>query len=135
MKKKIIIDTDPGIDDAAALAIALTNPKLEVAMISTVAGNVNVNYTTENAKKILDFFEKQTPLAKGNSIPLLKEYEDASLIHGETGMGGYDFPKSERSLLAEHAVYEMQKRILASTKKVTLVTIGPLTNIALPNYS
>lgn len=53
MKKKIIIDTDPGIDDAAALAIALTNPKLEVAMISTVAGNVNVNYTTENAKKFL----------------------------------------------------------------------------------
>lgn len=131
MTKKIIIDTDPGIDDAAALTIALTNPELEVELLTTVAGNVNVDYTTKNAKKIIDFFEKDTPLAKGNSLPILKEYEDASIIHGETGMSGYDFPESERPILAEHAVYEMKKRILASEEKITLVTIGPLTNIAL----
>ncbi|PTW00172.1 inosine-uridine preferring nucleoside hydrolase [Halanaerobium saccharolyticum] len=99
MKRKIIIDTDPGIDDAAALAIALNNPELEVLMLSTVAGNVNLDYTTENAKKILDFFEKDTPLARGNSLPLLREYEDASQFHGETGMNGYDFPVSERKVM------------------------------------
>ena len=131
MTKKIIIDTDPGIDDAAALAIALNNSEIEVEMLSTVAGNVNLNYTTENAKKILDFFEKATPLARGNSLPLLREYEDASQFHGETGMNGYDFPKSSRQLLPEHAAVEMKKMILAADQKISLVTIGPLTNAAL----
>ena len=131
MKRKIIIDTDPGIDDAAALAIALNNPELEVLMLSTVAGNVNLDYTTENAKKILDFFEKDTPLARGNSLPLLREYEDASQFHGETGMNGYDFPVSERKVMPEHSAVAMKEMILASEKKVTLVTIGPLTNAAL----
>ena len=131
MQRKIIIDTDPGIDDAAALAIALNNPELKVEMLSTVAGNVNLEYTTENARKILDFFEKDTPLAKGNSLPLLREYEDASQFHGETGMNGYDFPESSRQLLSKHAAVEMKNRILASEEKITLVTIGPLTNVAL----
>ena len=131
MKRKIIIDTDPGIDDAAALAIALNNPEIKVEMLTTVAGNVNLNYTTENAKKILDFFEKTTPLARGNSLPLLREYEDASQFHGETGMSGYDFPESRRQLLPEHAAVEMKNRILAAAEKITLVTIGPLTNAAL----
>lgn len=129
--RKIIIDTDPGIDDAAALTIALNNPELDVEMITTVAGNVNLAYTTENAKKILDFFDKDTPLARGNSLPLLREYEDASQFHGETGMNGYDFPESNRQLLPEHAVVEMKNRVLAAEEKVTLVTIGPLTNAAL----
>jgi len=129
--RKIIIDTDPGIDDAAALTIALNNPELKVEMLSTVAGNVNLDYTTENAKKILDFFKKDTPLAKGNSLPMLREYEDASQFHGETGMNGFDFPGSKRELLPEHAAVEMKNRILASEEKVTLVTIGPLTNAAL----
>lgn len=129
--EKIIIDTDPGIDDAAALAIALNNPELKVEMLSTAAGNVNLDYTTENAKKILDFFDKDIPLAKGNRSPLLKEYEDGSEIHGETGMNGYDFPKSSRQILSEHSAVEMKNRILAGEEKITLVTIGPLTNAAL----
>jgi len=131
VKRKIIIDTDPGIDDAAALAVALNSPELDVEMLSTVAGNVNLNYTTENAKKILDFFADDTPLARGNSLPLLREYEDGSDIHGETGMAGYDFPKTKRQHLPEHSAVEMKKKILASREKVTLVTIGPLTNAAL----
>mgnify|MGYP006294667191 FL=1 len=129
--KKIIIDTDPGIDDAAALAIALNNPKLEVEMLSTAAGNVNLDYTTENAKKILDFFDKDIPLGEGNRSPLLKEYEDGSEIHGKTGMNGYDFPKSSRPILSEHSAVEMKNKILAGEEKITLVTIGPLTNAAL----
>ncbi len=131
VKRKIIIDTDPGIDDAAALAIALNNPSLKVEMLSTAAGNVNLNYTTENAKKILDFFEKDIPLAKGNSLPLLQEYEDASQFHGETGMNGYDFAETERQLLSEHSAVEMKNKILKAEGKTTLVTIGPLTNAAL----
>jgi len=131
VKRKIIIDTDPGIDDAAALTIALNNQELEVLMLSTVAGNVNLDYTTENAKKILDFFDKDTPLAKGNSLPLLREYEDASQFHGETGMNGFYFPESRRILLPEHAAVEMKNKIMAAEEKVTLVTIGPLTNAAL----
>ena len=131
MQRKIIIDTDPGIDDAAALTIALNNPELKVEMLTTVAGNVNLDYTTANAKKILAFFGKDTPLAAGNSLPLLQEYEDASQFHGETGMNGYDFPTNDYPLLSEHAVVEMKNKILAAEQKITLVTIGPLTNAAL----
>jgi non-specific riboncleoside hydrolase len=131
MTRKIIIDTDPGIDDAAALAVALNDPQLDVLMLSTVAGNVNLSYTTENAKKILDFFAKDIPIAQGNRAPLLVEYEDASEIHGETGLNGYQFPVSKRVVLSEHAVIAMKNKILQSAEKVTLVAIGPLTNLAL----
>lgn len=131
MKKEIIIDTDPGIDDAAALAVALNSSQLDVLMLSSVAGNVKLDYTTENAKKILDFFEKKTPLARGNSLPLLREYEDASQFHGESGMSGYQFPESSRLLLPDHAVVEIKDKIKEAAAKVTLVTMGPLTNIAL----
>ena len=75
-KRPIIIDTDPGIDDAVALAIALNHPNLEVRLITTVAGNVDVEKTTNNALKLVDFFGKKVPVAKGCNCPLLIQLED-----------------------------------------------------------
>lgn len=130
-KRPIIIDTDPGIDDAVAIAAAVFCKSLDVKLISTVAGNVSINHTTKNAQKLVEFFGKDIPVAQGSCKPLIKVLEDASHIHGETGMAGYEFPEPVRPLCKSNSIDEMRKVILNSDEKVTIVPIGPLTNIAL----
>lgn len=133
MDKKIpiIIDTDPGIDDAVAIAIALNSEELDVRLITTVAGNVDIKKTTNNALKLVNFFGSNIKVAAGASGPLLKEAVIAPEIHGESGMDGYDFKEIDyTNLLAEPAIVAMYREIMA-TEGITLVPIGPLTNIAL----
>lgn len=131
-KRPIIIDTDPGIDDAVALAIALYSDQLDVRLITTIAGNVGLDKVTLNALKLLKFFKKDIPVAMGADRPLMKEPIDASNVHGSTGMDGYDFEEpSKELLLKENAVNAMYRVIMESEQPVTLVPIGPLTNIAL----
>lgn len=129
--RKIIIDTDPGIDDAVAIALAVKSDKLDVQLITTIAGNVDVNKTTKNALKLMEFFNVNIPVAKGCATPLLKKLEDAADIHGETGMAGYDFPEPTRKVLPIHAVEALRETIMNSKEKITLVPIAALTNIAL----
>lgn len=93
MTIKILMDTDPGIDDAAALTMAINDPKIDLKLITTVAGNVTVDKTTKNALKIVRFFNQDIPVAAGAEQPLFKDFEDAARIHGESGMPGYDFPE------------------------------------------
>lgn len=131
-KKPIIIDTDPGIDDAVALAIALYSEELDVRLITTIAGNVGLDKVTYNALRLLRFFEKDVPVAIGADRPLIKELIDASNVHGETGMDGFDFEEpTEDLILKENAVNAMYRVIMESEEPMTLVPIGPLTNIAL----
>lgn len=131
-KKKIIIDTDPGIDDAIALAIAAFSDDVDLRLVTTVSGNVNIDYVTENTLKLLSFYEKDIPVAKGARTPLVRPSIDASDIHGKTGLEGYDFNEINPALLInEHAVHAMYKEITAYPGEITLVAIGPLTNIAL----
>ncbi|MDQ0087550.1 non-specific riboncleoside hydrolase [Paenibacillus anaericanus] len=130
--RPIIIDTDPGIDDAVALAIALFNEKLDVRLITTVGGNVGLDKVTINALRLLKFFNKNVPVALGADRPLIKEPIDASDIHGSTGMDGFDFEEpTEDLVLKENAVNAMYRVIMDSKEPITLVPIGPLTNIAL----
>lgn len=131
-KRPIIIDTDPGIDDALAIAIALFSGELDVKLISTVAGNVSLENVTNNALKLLSFWEKDIPVAAGADRPLIEPLVDASNVHGVTGMEGYDFPEPKKELLLEeHAVNAMRRVIMESAEPVTLMPIAPLTNIAL----
>lgn len=132
-KIPVIIDTDPGIDDAAAIGIALFSQCLDIKLITTVFGNVSVEKTTSNALKLLNFYKKQTiRIAKGAAEPLLIDAIDASGVHGDSGMEGYDFIEGDVSLLCENnAVVEMRKVLIQSEKPITIVAIGPLTNIAL----
>lgn len=130
-RKPIIIDTDPGIDDAAALCIALRHPALDVRLLSTVAANVTVDKTTVNALKLTQFLDVDVPVARGCDAPLLKTLEPSSHIHGESGMDGYDFPPLERKPLARHSVEVMREMIMESPEKVTLVPIATHTNIAI----
>lgn len=130
-KYTIILDTDPGIDDAVALTAALFHESISVSLITTVAGNVSIDKTTNNALKLLHFFKKNIPVAKGAAMPLAREHEHAEHIHGHSGLDGYDFDTPQQKPLAEHAVIAMRDALLNSVEKITLVPIGPLTNIAL----
>ncbi len=131
MRKRIIIDSDPGIDDAVAIAIALYSKNLDVRLITTVAGNVSLAHVTENALKLSTFFNKGTKVAKGCFEPLIERFEDASNVHGLTGMEGYEFDQIDRNLLLDiHAVEAIKNELLSSEEKTTIVAIGPLTNIA-----
>ncbi|NWK84444.1 ribonucleoside hydrolase RihC [Staphylococcus sp. GSSP0090] len=132
MKQPIIIDSDPGIDDAAAISIALNHPNFDLRMITTVNGNVGIEKTTANALKLKRFFASKIPVHRGSSQPLLSEIVDASAVHGESGMEGYDFPEiNYNDLASTHAVEAMRKELIASDEPITLIPIGPLTNIAL----
>lgn len=130
-KRPIIIDTDPGIDDAVALAIAMNHEQLDIKLLTTVAGNVDVEKTTMNTLKLVEFFGKDIPVAKGCNKPLLIQLEDSSEIHGESGMDGFEFPEPTRMVEEVHAVEAMRQVILSSSEPVTIVPIAALTNIAL----
>ncbi|WET40072.1 ribonucleoside hydrolase RihC [Citrobacter enshiensis] len=131
MRLPIILDTDPGIDDAAAIAAALFAPQLDLQLMTTVAGNVSVEKTTRNALQLLHFWNADVPLAQGAATPLLRPLRDAAYVHGESGMEGYDFVAHNRQPLAKPAFIAIRDALMSAPEPVTLVAIGPLTNIAL----
>lgn len=131
MRLPIILDTDPGIDDAAAIAAALFAPELDLQLMTTVAGNVSVEKTTRNALQLLHFWNADVPLAQGASMPLVRPLRDAASVHGESGMEGYDFVEHHRQPLAKPAFQAIRDALMHAPEPMTLVAIGPLTNIAL----
>ena len=134
-KTRVIIDTDPGIDDAIALGFALAAKALDIKLITTVSGNVGIENVTNNALKLLKFWNQHVPVARGAAEPLLRKPMDASDVHGASGMRGYEFDGIQPDCLLEETELEEQQRVImegASVgEKTTLVTLGPLTNIAL----
>lgn len=132
MAQKIIIDCDPGIDDALALAFAHGDPGLEVCGITTVAGNVGLDKTTANALRVRDFIGMgDVPVVPGSAGPLLRPMLDARDIHGDTGLAGARLPAALSGPAPGHAVDYLIETISAAPGEITLVAIGPLTNIAL----
>lgn len=128
--RPIIIDTDPGIDDAAAICMAVKNERIDVRLITTVAGNVDLEKTTKNALRLVEFLNADIPIAKGMDRPLLRESVYADDVHGESGMEGYIFPEPLHKPLEQHAVEVLKDTLMKSEEKITLVTIAALTNIA-----
>ncbi|GFZ26154.1 nucleoside hydrolase [Lactobacillus corticis] len=132
MKKiPVIISTDPGIDDAVALTIALNSPEVDVKLICPLGGNVSLENTTQNTLKLLTFLGKTVPVVKGSAHPLIRKLKFAANVHGETGMEGFAFPKPTIGVQKGFAVEAMHRVVANSTEKVTLIGIGPLTDIAL----
>src|SRR5690606_28207478 len=115
------------------ITAALFVEELDVKLITTVGGNVGIENTTKNAVNLVNFLGKDTPVAKGADQPLLNKLVSAAKVHGESGVGGYQFESKEDSSLlsSKHAVEELRNAILHSNEPITLVPIGPLTNIAL----
>jgi len=131
--RPIIIDTDPGQDDAVALLTALAaRDRLEVLGLTTVAGNVPLELTTANALRILELAARpEVPVYAGCPRPILRPLVTAPEIHGEDGIEGADLPPPTIRVQARHAVPWMIDAIMAAPKPVTLCTLGPLTNLAL----
>lgn len=132
MRKNIIIDCDPGIDDAIAILLAAANDdKLNILGITTVTGNQSIEKVTTNALKLVSFLSRDIKVAKGADTPLIREKRVVESVHGKTGMGNYELPEPSSKIASENAVEFLKNTLLSSNEKITLVTIGPLTNIAL----
>jgi inosine-uridine nucleoside N-ribohydrolase len=129
---KILLDCDPGHDDAIALLLALASPELELLGVTTVAGNQTLDKTTANAIRVLEFAGRaEIPVAAGADRPLVREQYVAAYVHGETGMDGPDLPPAQSAPIERHAVDFLADQIREHDGGVTLVPTGPLTNVAL----
>jgi inosine-uridine nucleoside N-ribohydrolase len=132
MPTPILIDCDPGHDDAMALLLALASPELEVLGVTTVHGNQTLDKTTANALRVLEFAGRgDVPVAAGADRPLVREPRVADHVHGESGLDGPDLPPPAGTPVTGHAVDFLANRLRSSGRPVTLVPTGPLTNIAL----
>ena len=128
---RLVIDTDPGVDDAHAIMMAFAHPDTRVEAITTVAGNVSLERTTANACTILDVLEQDVPVYAGCDRALVGRTPYATHFHGEDGLGESGFPRSRRIVEDEHAVHALMRLADESPGELTLVAIGPLTNLAL----
>src|SRR5215469_1514400 len=132
MSATIILDCDPGIDDALAIAYAAGHPAIELAGITTVAGNVGLAKTTANALAVASFIGSPgVPVTAGCAAPLLSQSREAGHVHVESGLGGAVLPAPGRQAADGHAVDFIVSAIAAAPGEITLVATGPLTNIAL----
>ena len=131
MSRPLIIDTDPGIDDALAILLACASPEQELRALTTVAGNVPLARVTENALKLLELGGKAgIPIYPGSDAPLARKPVVAQ-VHGTSGMDGADLPAPRAKPEPGHAVdYLVETLSAAAPKSVTLAAIGPLTNVA-----
>ncbi len=128
----IILDCDPGHDDAIALLLALASPEVELLAVTTVHGNQTLAKTTANALRVLDLAGRaDIPVAAGADRPLTREPKVADHVHGESGLDGPFLPPPQHEPVAQHAVDLIIEKLAASPEPVTLIPTGPLTNIAL----
>lgn len=131
-RRKIIIDTDPGVDDSFAILCALADPNLEVLAIHTVAGNVPCSTTTRNALGLVKFAHAEVSVHAGSDGPLVVPAVFATAVHGISGLGSFEFTDEALAPLnAQNALESMVHILKNADEKVTIVALGPLTNLAL----
>ena len=131
-KIAIIIDCDPGVDDTAAIALSLYDDFFDLKLITTVSGNKDINIVTRNILHVLELFNRtDIPVAKGSGRALYRISPDASYIHQNTGMGGYNPPKTVKTQpIKKHAVEAMYEVIKQNAGNICIIALGPQTNIA-----
>src|SRR5215475_5220424 len=131
--RRIIIDTDPGLDDAVAILLAFASPELEILGITAVAGNVPLALTEANARRLCELANRRdTKVFAGCVRPMVRPLVTAELMHGETALAGANLPPPIMPLQSQHAVDWLIDTILAAPPgDITLCILGPLTNIAM----
>lgn len=128
----ILLDCDPGHDDAIALMLALASPEVELVGVTTVCGNQTLDKTTVNALRVLELLGRtDIPVHAGAAVPLVRELHTAPDVHGDSGLDGPDLPQPSTKPGDQHAVDFLADQIRGRDGKVTLVPTGPLTNVAL----
>ncbi len=128
---RLVIDTDPGVDDAHALMLAAAHPGARIEAVTTVAGNVGLDRTTANACTVLDALGVDAPVFAGAPRSLMGDDVDASDVHGSDGLGNTNFSPSPRKVASEHAALALVRLANESPGELDLVTLAPLTNVAL----
>jgi len=129
--RRIILDTDPGVDDAMAIFLALRSPELKVEAITAVSGNVPLELTLPNALRLVEIAGRtDIPIAGGASVPLVRRLITAKYVHGNNGLGGVDFPAPKLKPAAETATELISRLVHENPGQITIVGVGPLTNIA-----
>ena len=132
MTKRIIIDTDPGVDDALAFLLALASPELKLEALTTTQGNVTLEKATRNALSVLELAQaSHIPVVKGSLLPLVQPLRASADVHGESGIGNSMLPEPTASVRQQHAVDYLIERVLAEPNELSIFPIGPLTNIAM----
>lgn len=130
--QKVIIDCDPGIDDAIALIVALESSQLEIIGITTVFGNVETSLATENAMRILDITGRNIPVFEGAKRPLYaKPLVPPDYVHGNDGLGNVDYPGSAKKPENEPAAGFIVNAVKKNPGEISVLTLGPMTNLAL----
>src|SRR6478672_3696673 len=128
---RVLIDTDPGVDDALALLLAMRSPELKIEAITPVAGNVPLDLTLPNALRMVEIAGRtDIPVAAGAKSPLVRRLVTAAYAHGENGLGGAVFPEPKTKPIAQPAAEFIRGIVRKYPGEVTLIPIGPLTNIA-----
>lgn len=131
-KVKLLFDGDPGIDDALALVYALNHENIELVGITTVGGNIGLDKTTMNALRILEITNNtHVPVARGIEKPLFRDNKSEGEVHGKDGLGNSNLPTPKIKPISKHAVDFIIDTIMNNPKEITLVPVGPLTNIAI----
>ncbi len=128
--RRFLIDTDTGSDDAVALVLALKHPHTQIEAITTVAGNVPLPMATQNAMYTLELCGSSIPVFEGLAKPLLRPLETAQFVHGVDGMGDIGLPLLGREPAKGHAVDKMLEVFNAAPNQIDLITLGPLSNLA-----
>ena len=132
MPKRILFDTDPGIDDACAILLALASPELSLEGLSIVHGNCSLEQGAINALSVLELGHAgHIPVAKGCELPLVQPSLLAPETHGNTGLGYAQLPSPRTKPIAQHGIDFLIEKIMATPGEITLLAIGPLTNVAL----
>ena len=128
---RIILDTDPGVDDAMAIFLALRSPELKVEAITAVSGNVPLAFTLPNALRLVEIAgHPEIPVAGGAAFPLVRRLVTAAYVHGNNGLGGVEFPEAKIKPVAETASELIRRIVRANPGEITIAAVGPLTNIA-----
>jgi purine nucleosidase len=130
MTRRFLIDTDTASDDAVALVMAFREPSITVEAVTVVAGNVGLDQALQNALYTRELCGSYTPVYAGRAAPLMRPLETAQFVHGEDGMGDIGLPLSGRSADPGHAIDVIIDLVMGSPGEITLVTLGPLSNIA-----
>ncbi len=132
MTKRIIIDTDPGVDDALAFLLALASPEIQLEALTTTQGNVTLEKATRNALSVLELCRAgHIPVASGSVLPLVQPLLASAFVHGESGIGNSRLPAPQTKPVSKHAVDYLIERVLAEPGEISIFPIGPLTNIAM----
>jgi purine nucleosidase len=132
MPHRIIIDTDPGIDDALAFLLALASPEVQIEALTTTQGNVTVDKATRNALSVLELAHaSHIPVAQGSVVPLIQPLLAGEITHGQSGIGNANLPEPKTQPVPQHAVDFLIEKVLADPGEISIFPIGPLTNIAL----